>query len=163
LIKIIKELNIEVSKPNIFQAIVAKQYDMNTRFIKATFVDGGEKILISPTATVAVIINAERPDGLSKGFDGVVNEDGTTSTYEENVYIYTGVADYNEETGEYEKGEVLLEIDAFWALYASEDTTADFYSLEAATASRNAISGTYEDGELVEGEIPTETEEENEQ
>jgi hypothetical protein len=79
LIKIIKELNIEVSKPNIFQAIVAKQYDMNTRFIKATFVDGGEKILISPTATVAVIINAERPDGLSKGFDGVVNEDGTVT------------------------------------------------------------------------------------
>ena len=79
MIEIVKELNIEVSKPNIFQAVVAKQYDMNTRFIKATFVDGADKILINPLATLTVVINAERPDGTSKGFDGVVNEDGTVT------------------------------------------------------------------------------------
>ena len=58
---------------------MAKQYDMNTRFIKATFVDNGDKITIDPSATVKVVINAQRPDGLSKGFYGEVNEDGTVT------------------------------------------------------------------------------------
>jgi hypothetical protein len=79
LIKIIKELNIEVTKPNVFQAIVAKQYDMNTRFIKATFVDCGERIDIPNSPTLSVVINAQRIDGQSKGFDGEINEDGTVT------------------------------------------------------------------------------------
>ena len=79
MIEIIKELNIEVSKPNVFQAIVAKQYDMNTRFIKATLVDHGEKIYVDHTSTLKVIINALRNDGDSKGFDGVINDDGTVT------------------------------------------------------------------------------------
>lgn len=81
MIEIIKALNIEVSKPNIFQAVVAKQYDMNTRFIKATLVDGPDVIYIpnDPDRSVKVVINAERPDGQSKGFDGVVNDDGTVT------------------------------------------------------------------------------------
>lgn len=79
MIQIIKELKIEVSKPNVFQAIVAKQYDMNTRFIKATFVDCGNAITILPSPTKGVVINAERPDGQSKGFDGVINDDGTVT------------------------------------------------------------------------------------
>ena len=79
IIEIIKELNIEVSSPNVFQAVVAKQYDMNTRFIKATFVDNGDKIYIDPEATVKVVINALRPDGEAKGFDGEVNQDGTVT------------------------------------------------------------------------------------
>ena len=79
IIEIIKELNVEVSSPNLFQAVVAKQYDMNTRFIKATFVDNGDKIYIDPDATVKVVINALRQDGESKGFDGVVNSDGTVT------------------------------------------------------------------------------------
>ena len=52
---------------------------MNTRFIKATFVDSGDKIFIDPDATVKVVINALRPDGESKGFDGEVNQDGTVT------------------------------------------------------------------------------------
>ena len=81
MIEIIKELKIEVSKPNIFQAVVAKQYDMNTRFIKATLVDGSDVIYIpnDPDRSVKVVINAERPDGQSKGFDGEVNDDGTVT------------------------------------------------------------------------------------
>ena len=79
MIEIIKELNIEVSKKNVFQAVVAKQYDMNTRFIKATLVDGGEKIYINQSETIIVVINAQRPDGESKGFDGVINDDGTVT------------------------------------------------------------------------------------
>ena len=79
MIEIVKELNIEVSKPNIFQAVVAKQYDMNTRFIKATLTDDTDVIYIPSGPTVKAIINANRPDGQSKGFDGVVNEDGTVT------------------------------------------------------------------------------------
>lgn len=79
MIKIIKELNIDVTKPNIFQALVAKQYDMNTRFLKVTFTDCGNKIEIPLAATNKVIINAERKDGQSKGFDGVINDDGTVT------------------------------------------------------------------------------------
>lgn len=79
MIEIVKELKIEVSKTNIFQAVVAKQYDMNTRFIKATLVDGSDVITIPLGPTIKAIINAERPDGQSKGFDGAVNEDGTVT------------------------------------------------------------------------------------
>lgn len=79
MIRIIKELNIEVTKPNIFQAIVAKQYDMNTRFLKVTLMDCGTRIEIPSTETTKVIINAKRTDGQSKGFDGVINADGTVT------------------------------------------------------------------------------------
>ena len=79
MIKIIKELNVEVTKPNIFQAIVAKQYDMNTRFLKVAFMDCGTRIDIPNTPTLSVVINAERKDGQSKGFDGVINDDGTVT------------------------------------------------------------------------------------
>ena len=79
MIEIIKELEIEVSKPNVFQAVVAKQYDMNTRFLKVTFVDNKEKISINNSDTVSVTINALRPDGQSKGFDGTINDDGTVT------------------------------------------------------------------------------------
>ena len=79
MIEIIKELDVEVTKPNIFQAIVAKQYDMNTRFLRVTFKDGGTRIDIPNIETARVIINAERKDGQAKGFDGVINDDGTVT------------------------------------------------------------------------------------
>lgn len=79
MIRIVKELNIEVTKPNVFQAVVAKQYDMNTRFIKATFVDCGERVDIPNSPTLSVVINAQRIDGQSKGFDGEINDDGTVT------------------------------------------------------------------------------------
>ena len=77
MIKIIKELNIEVTKPNVFQAIVAKQYDMNSRFLKVTLTDCGNVVTIPYSKDISVIINAVRPDGESNGFGGEVNEDGT--------------------------------------------------------------------------------------
>lgn len=79
MIRIIKELNVEVTTPNIFQAIVAKQYDMNTRFLKVTFMDCGSRIDIPITGTSKVVINAERKDGQSKAFEGVINDDGTVT------------------------------------------------------------------------------------
>ena len=77
MMKIIKELNIEVAKPNILQAVVAKQYDMNSRFLKIRFIDSGTHIDIPTTAKV--VINAERIDGQSNSFEGVVNNDGTVT------------------------------------------------------------------------------------
>lgn len=81
MIKIIKELKIEVSKPNIFQAVVAKQYDMNTRFIKATLVDGDNVIEIPKRTdnSIKVVINAERPDGTKDSFEGEVSGDDTVT------------------------------------------------------------------------------------
>ena len=79
MIEIIKELNIEVTKQNIFQALIAKQYDMNTRFLKVTLTDSGTPINIPNTDTAKAIINAERKDGQSKGFEGVINDDGTVT------------------------------------------------------------------------------------
>lgn len=79
MIRIIKELNIEVTKQNIIQAIVAKQYDMNSRFLKVTLMDCGTRIDIPKTPAISVVINAERNDGQSKAFDGEVNDDGTVT------------------------------------------------------------------------------------
>ena len=79
MIRIIKEINLEVTKPNIIQAIVAKQYDMNSRFLKVTFMDDGSRIDIPKRDSTKVIINAKRADGQSKGFDGETNDDGTVT------------------------------------------------------------------------------------
>ena len=73
--KIIQEINLEVAKPNLFQAIVAKQTDYGSRYLKATLVNNGTKIFVDPSFSAT--INAKRPDGLSKRFDAEVNEDGT--------------------------------------------------------------------------------------
>ncbi len=73
--KIIQEINLEVAKPNLFQAIVAKQTDYGSRYLKATLVNNGTKIFVDPSFTAT--INAKRPDGLSKRFDAEVNDDGT--------------------------------------------------------------------------------------
>ncbi len=75
--QIIHEISIEVSKPNLFQAVVAKQHDCNSRFIKATIVNNGEKIDISSASTVT--INARRSDGKAGSYEGVVNDDSTVT------------------------------------------------------------------------------------
>lgn len=73
--QIIREIRVDVSQPNVFQAIVAKQLDCNSRFLKITLVDFGVKIEVPKTAKVT--INANRPDGKSDSFMGVANNDGT--------------------------------------------------------------------------------------
>lgn len=75
--QIIQEINVEVSKPNFFQAIVAKQYDNNSRFLKATLKNGNETINVLSTSTVT--INAKRNDGTEESFAGEVNDDGTVT------------------------------------------------------------------------------------
>ena len=75
--KIVQHITVEVSKPNFFQAIVAKQFDSDSRFLKATLINGSETIKVAPTSTVT--INARRNDGTEKPFVGVVNDDGTVT------------------------------------------------------------------------------------
>ena len=64
--KIIHDIRVEVAKPNLFQAIVGKQNDHNSRFLKATLVH--ENTVISAADAESVTINAQRPDGESKRF-----------------------------------------------------------------------------------------------
>lgn len=77
MVSIIQKISVEVSKPNFFQAIVAKQYDSNSRFLKVTLIQDNEKINVANTSTVT--INAKRNDGAEKSFTGEVNEDGTVT------------------------------------------------------------------------------------
>ena len=75
--QIVKEITVDVAKKNLFQEIVAKQNDSNSRFLKVTLCNEGVKIEIP--ATASAIINAERADGASKAFAGTVNTDGTVT------------------------------------------------------------------------------------
>lgn len=73
--EIIKKINVDVSKKNTFQAIVAKQGDTNSRFLQVQLVSEGESINIDLSSSV--LINALRSDDRSDSFLGSVNPDGT--------------------------------------------------------------------------------------
>ena len=75
--QIITKISLEVSKPNLIQAIVAKQYDSNSRFLKVALLHNGEKIEVPVSSTVT--INALRKDGGKKSFKGAVNDDNTVT------------------------------------------------------------------------------------
>lgn len=72
--QIILPIRVEVAKPNFFQAIVAKQYDNDSRWLQVTLVHEKEKIEVSSDSTV--LINAKRNDGEEKSFLGSINNDG---------------------------------------------------------------------------------------
>lgn len=72
---IVKEFMIDCTKPNRFRTTIAKQGDMNSRFIKATIASDGVPITVENGATV--VINAKRSDNAVRTFSGSVNEDGT--------------------------------------------------------------------------------------
>lgn len=74
---IIKEIEVDVSQLNRFAAIVAKQYDKQSRFLKVTLLDSGERIKVESASTV--VINARREDEVAKTFEGTVNADGTVT------------------------------------------------------------------------------------
>lgn len=74
---ITREISVDVAKRNVFSAIVAKQLDNNSRFLKVTITNLGEKLSVAATSTV--VINALREDGLSKAFLGEANDDGTVT------------------------------------------------------------------------------------
>lgn len=74
---IIKEIEVDVSQLNRFAAIVAKQYDKQSRFLKVTLLDSGERIKVESASTA--VINARRKDEVAKTFEGTVNADGTVT------------------------------------------------------------------------------------
>ena len=75
MIQIIKEVKVDVAKLNYFNAIVAKQYDRETRFLKVQLANNDEPIKVE--AGSSAVINARRPDKAGKSFMGTVNSDGT--------------------------------------------------------------------------------------
>lgn len=75
--KIVKSLSLDVSRQNRIQAVVAKQYDKDSRFLKIQLTDEGEPIVVDLSSVVT--INASRADNTSKAFAGEVNEDGTVT------------------------------------------------------------------------------------
>lgn len=75
--KIVKSLSLDVSRQNRIQAVVAKQYDKDSRFLKIQLTDEGEPIVVDQSSVVT--INASRADAISKAFAGEVNEDGTVT------------------------------------------------------------------------------------
>lgn len=74
---ITREISVDVAKRNVFSAIVAKQNDTNSRFLKVTLTNLGDVITVPTAATVT--INAEREDGNSAAFLGSANVDGTVT------------------------------------------------------------------------------------
>ena len=75
--EIIKKITVDVMGENLFESIVAKQNDYNSRFLNVTFVSENDIIEIDPSSTV--LINALRADSEAKSFAGTVNEDGTVT------------------------------------------------------------------------------------
>lgn len=77
--KITTHITLDVSKRSRLQAIAAKQYDRNSRYINVRLTNQGDFINI-PLGSL-VTINAERPDFQSKSFAGEVNADGTVTVH----------------------------------------------------------------------------------
>lgn len=77
MIQITREITVDVARINEFQAIIAKQSDYNSRFLRVTITNNGCPINIVEGSTVSM--NALRPDNASQSFLGTVNEDGTVT------------------------------------------------------------------------------------
>lgn len=74
---ILKELTVDVAQLNRFAAVVAKQYDKQSRFLKVHLTNEGTPIVVAAGTTVT--INARRADGTGRSFYGSVNEDGSVN------------------------------------------------------------------------------------
>lgn len=72
---IIKHISIDVARKNLFFPIIAKQNDVNSRFLHIQLLNEGIDMAVDATADVS--INAKRSDGATDDFAGTVNDDGT--------------------------------------------------------------------------------------
>lgn len=75
--QITKEIKAQVYKKSHFEAVVAKQHDTNSRFLKVTLCSGEEIISVPPTSSA--LLNVRRADGEARAFLGTVNADGTVT------------------------------------------------------------------------------------
>lgn len=74
---ILKELTVDVAQLNRFAAVVAKQYDKQSRFLKIHLTNESTPITVAAGTTVT--INARRADGAGESFYGSVNNDGSVN------------------------------------------------------------------------------------
>jgi len=74
---ITNEVSLDVAELNRIDAIVGKQYDKQSRYLKVTITNHGEKIMIASGSTV--VINARRSNNTADSFSGTVNDDGTVT------------------------------------------------------------------------------------
>ncbi len=74
---ITKEITVDVARTSVFQTIVAKQNDSNSRFLKVTITNEGNPLPIESASTV--VLDGQREDGETKAFIGMVNSDGTVT------------------------------------------------------------------------------------
>ena len=77
MIQITQDITLDVWRKTIFDAIIAKQYDVNSRFLRVTVKQNGETYTVPAKASVS--INCQRPDGQSNSYAGTANEDGTAT------------------------------------------------------------------------------------
>lgn len=75
--EIINELTLDVARENRIQAVLGKQYDYKSRYLKVQIANNGEPIFV--TSGTVVTINATRADKQNNSFLGVVNDDGTVT------------------------------------------------------------------------------------
>lgn len=75
--KIVQVIPLDVSAQNRIQAVIAKQYDKDSRYLKVQLMSEGSPITVESNNVVT--IDALRADGEAKAFLGAVNEDGTVT------------------------------------------------------------------------------------
>lgn len=75
--EIVKELTLDVARENRIQAVLGKQYDYNSRYLKVHIANEGVPLVIAGNSVAT--INATRADGKSNSFLGEVNGDGTVT------------------------------------------------------------------------------------
>ena len=75
--EITKSIEVDVAKLNTFKAIVAKQGDNLSRYLKVQLLNETEPFNVDKEASAS--INVERIDGQAKAFAGTVNADGTVT------------------------------------------------------------------------------------
>ena len=74
MIKIFNPIKLDVARPNDFSAVLAKQGDMNSRYLIVTLCLGGNAISVPKNACVK--LNVIRADSVGASFDGTVMDDG---------------------------------------------------------------------------------------
>ncbi len=75
--EIIKSISLDVIRHEPTPRIMTKQFDRDSRFLNIRLKSDGRKINANKSSLV--VINAQRPDGEAKAFEGVISEDGTVT------------------------------------------------------------------------------------
>lgn len=69
------DISADVNRNNRSCRVIAKQFDVKSRYLRVRITNHGRAVIVPKSAKV--IINVRRPDGAAKAFSGVVNPDGT--------------------------------------------------------------------------------------